>query len=229
MREATSSSRSSSFGGSRSVTISCYQTFYPGLTSSPKPVARLARLTYLPEALRVAAPQPASIHCDAESLPARVKSCFAALDSLDADALASFFAPNATVRLPGLAPIVGRAAIRRVLVQLSLAVDDVRHAPVQLWTAGNLSVFEADMTLTLAGRAAFAFPVTHVIRWVDGMIADARVEVYLESRMAVAMWAFDRLQQDRPGGLSYFHKSIGRETPAGRNGNSILRPCPAAA
>jgi hypothetical protein len=121
-----------------------------------------------------------------------VKRYFGALDTLDADAVASFFAVGATVRLPGLAPILGRAAIRRALVQFSLDVDDLRHAPVQLWTAGNLSVFEADMTLTFAGRTALAFPVTHIIRWVDGLIGEARVNVYLESRMAVALSAFDR-------------------------------------
>jgi hypothetical protein len=53
----------------------------------------------------------------------------------------------------------------------------------------------------------------------------------LESRMAVAMSTFDRMRNvDRPGGPSYpSHRSIGRLTPAGRNGSSILRPCPAEA
>jgi hypothetical protein len=48
------------------------------------------------------------------------------------------------------------------------------------------------MTLTLADRTTLVFPVTHIIRWVDGLIAEARVNVYLESRMAVAISAFDR-------------------------------------
>jgi hypothetical protein len=149
----------------------------------------------LPETLKaVAGAQPVSIRSEAESLPARVKKYFGALDTLDADAVASFFAVGATVRLPGLAPIVGRAAIRRALVRFSLDVDDLHHAPVQLWTAGNLSVFEADMTLTMAGRTPLAFPVTHIIRWVNGLIDEARANVYLESRMALAMSAFDRLR-----------------------------------
>jgi len=144
----------------------------------------------------VAGAQTVSIRCDAEPLTARVKSYFGALDTLDADAVASFFAVSATVSLPGLAPIAGRAAIRRALVQFSLNVDDLRHALVQLWIAGNLSVFEADMTLTLTGRPPLAFPVTHIIRWVDGLIDEASVNVYLESRMAVAMSAFDRMRTD---------------------------------
>ena len=121
----------------------------------------------------------------------------------------------------------GRSAIRRALVQFSLDIDDLRHAPVQLWSAGNVSVFEADMMLTLADHTTLAFPVTHIFHWVDGMIDDARVNVYLESRLAVAMSAFDRTGQaiaDFPS-----HKSIGLRTPSGRNGSSILRPWPADA
>jgi hypothetical protein len=138
-----------------------------------------------------------SIRSDTESLPARVKRYFGALDTLDADAVASFFAVRAAVTLPGLAPILGRAAIRRALIQFSLDVDDLCHVPVQLWTAGNLSVFEADMTLTLADRTTLVFPVTHIIRWVGGLIDAARVDVYLESRMAVALSAFDRTRTAR--------------------------------
>jgi len=176
--------------------LSCWSvTFYPDLTKAAQPVRARTRLTYLPETLQaVAGAQPVSIRSDPESLPARVKRYFGALDTLDADAVASFFAVGAAVRLPGLAPILGRAAIRRALVQFSLDVDDLSHAPVQLWTAGNLSIFEADMTLTFAGRTPLVFPVTHIIRWVDGLIDEARVNVYLESRMAVAMSAFDRMR-----------------------------------
>jgi hypothetical protein len=170
-------------------------TFYVGLTHAVKPAAATTRLTYLPETLRaVAEAQTVSKRSDAESLPARAKRYFGALDTLDADAVASFFAVGATVRLPGMAPILGRAAIRRALVQFSLDVEDLRHAPVQLWTAGHLSVFEADMTLTLADRMTVSLPVTHIVRWVDGMIDEAGVSIYLESRMAVAMSAFDRLR-----------------------------------
>jgi hypothetical protein len=156
-----------------------------------------------------------------------VNRFFGSLDALDADAVASFFAAGATLTLPGNAPILGRAAIRRALVRFSLAVDELRHQSVQLWTAGNLSIFEADVTLTLADRNALSFPVTHILRWVDGVIEQARVNVYLESRVALAISAFDRT------GTGYAevpsHKSIGLRTPSGRNGSSILRPWPADA
>jgi hypothetical protein len=168
-----------------------------------------------------------SIRTGVESLPARVRTYFNALDSLDADDVASFFAPEATVYLAGAEPIVGRAAIRKALVQVSLDVDDLHHESVQLWSAGNLSVFEADMTVTLADHTVLSIPVTHIIRWINGMIEEARVNVYLESRLALAMSAFDRLRRDYADVPS--HKSIGRFTPSGRKGSSILRPWPAEA
>ena len=116
---------------------------------------------------------------------------FGVLDSLDADEAASFFAPDAVVQLPGVAPILGRTAIRKALVQFSLEVDELHHEPVELFIAGDLSVFEADMTLNLADRTALSFPVTHIIRWVDGLIEQTAVNIYLESRLAVALSAFE--------------------------------------
>ena len=123
----------------------------------------------------------------------RLKKYFAALDSLDADAVASFYAFGAVARLPRVAPIVGREAIRKALVRLSLAVDELHHEPVLLWITGGLSVFEADVALTLADGSALTFPVTHVIRWKEGLIQEVTVNVYLESRLELAMSAFDRL------------------------------------
>jgi hypothetical protein len=138
----------------------------------------LTRLTYLPEFLQK-----------------RVRKCFGVLDTLDADAVAVFFAAGATVRLAGASPISGRAAIRKALVQLSLDAEELHHHQVTLWTAGNLSVLEADVTVTLADRTTIAFPATYSIRWAEGLIEEASVNLYLESRMAVAMSMFDRIQR----------------------------------
>ena len=129
-----------------------------------------------------------------DPMPARAGQYFIALDALDADAVSSFFADGGMVLLPGTAPISGRPAIRKALVQFSLLVEELHHRPVQLWTRGSLSVFDADVTMTLEGLTVVSFPVTHVVRWVDGMIAEARVEVYLESRLALAISTFDRLR-----------------------------------
>jgi hypothetical protein len=80
-------------------------------------------------------------------------------------------------------------------VQLSLDVDELHHDPVVLWTAGSVSLLEADVTLTLADRTTIAFPATYSIRWAEGLIEEASVNLYLESRMAVAMSAFDRVRR----------------------------------
>lgn len=140
-----------------------------------------------------AGPQTLPIRSDGESLRSRVKRYFGALDTLDADTVASFCASGAMVRLSGATPILGREAIRKALVRFSLGVDDLHHEPVLLWTAGSLSVFEADVTLTLADHSTLTFPVTHIIRWAEGLIEEARVNIYLESRLQLAMSAFDRL------------------------------------
>lgn len=130
-----------------------------------------------------------------EFFQTRVKKYFRLLDTLDADAAASFFATGATVRLAGASPISGRAAIRKALVQLSLDVDELHHDPVMLWTAGSLSLLEADVTLTLGDRTTIAFPATYSLRWAEGLIEEASVNLYLESRLAVAMSAFDRVRR----------------------------------
>jgi len=137
-----------------------------------------ARLTYLPESLQM-----------------RVKKYFRVLDTLDADAAASFFSAGAAVRLAGALPISGRAAIRKAFVQLSLDVDELHHHPVTVWTAGSLSVLEADVTVTLGDRTTITFPATYSIRWAEGLIEEASVNLYLESRLAVAMSAFDRVRR----------------------------------
>ena len=144
-----------------------------------KPISARARLTYLLEFLQM-----------------RVRKYFRVLDTLDADALASFFSTGATVRLAGASPILGRAAIRKAFVQLSLEVDELRHDPVTLWTAGSLSVLEADVTLTLGDHTTTAFPATYSLRWVEGLIEEASVNLYLESRIAIAMSAFDRVRRE---------------------------------
>jgi hypothetical protein len=74
-------------------------------------------------------------------------------------------------------------------------VDELHHDPVMLWVAGSLSVLEADVTVTLTDRSTVAFPATYSIRWTEGLIEEASVNLYLESRMAVAMSAFDRVRR----------------------------------
>jgi hypothetical protein len=126
----------------------------------------------------------------------RVKKCFRVLDTLDADAVAAFFSTAATVRLAGASPILGRTAIRKAFVHLSVDVDELHHDPVMLWTAGSLSVLEADVTVTLGDRTTITFPATYSMQWAEGLIEGASVNLYLESRMAVAMSAFDRVRRE---------------------------------
>ncbi len=122
----------------------------------------------------------------------RVGRYFRVLDSLDADAVAALFTNAGVIRLPGAGPLTGRAAIRKAMVKLSLSVEELHHELVSLWSAGNLAVLEADVSLTLTDGTTIAFPATYSVRCVDGLIAEASASVYLESRLAVAMSWFDR-------------------------------------
>jgi ketosteroid isomerase-like protein len=122
-----------------------------------------------------------------------VKRFFQALDALDADAVAAFFTDHAIVRLPGAAPVEGRSAIRKTIIQLSLALDEIHHDTVSLWVSGDLSVYEADVKLNPAGRSLIAFPATYIIRWRKSLIEQVRVSIYLESRLSLAISSFDRL------------------------------------
>ncbi len=169
-------------------------TFYLTLTMAMKRAVLCMRLTYLPKTFEADAAVPAGAPTRFDALPARLKKCLGAMDFLDADTVITFFAAGAVLRVAGLKPIVGRAAIRRALVQFLLEVEELRHVPVQVWTAGGFSIFEADITMTLSDHSTFAFPATYIMRWAGGLIEDARVDVYLESRLAVAMSTFDRLR-----------------------------------
>jgi hypothetical protein len=73
-------------------------------------------------------------------------------------------------------------------------VDELHHEPVMVWSTRELSVLEADVSLLLADRTTLSFPVTHILRCRDVLIEEATVHVYLESRLALAMSAFDRLR-----------------------------------
>ena len=89
---------------------------------------------------------------------------------------------------------MGATAIRKAFVQFCLEVEELRHDPVLLWIAGDLSVFEADVKLTLTDHTTIVFPATYTIRWSGSLIQEAGLDIYPESRLARAMSAFDRLQ-----------------------------------
>jgi SnoaL-like domain len=129
-----------------------------------------------------------------EPLPARVRRCFRALDTLDATSVTAFFAEGAALRLPGIRPIRGSAAIRKALAHLFAAVGELRHESLSLRSGESIVVFQADLKMRLACGMAFSFPATYTMRWNAGLIEEASITIYLESRMTGALWAFDRLQ-----------------------------------
>lgn len=125
---------------------------------------------------------------DTEDDEARVRQYFGTLETLDADAIASFLAHSARVRLTGMYPMSGRAEIRRALIRFLAGVDGIRHEPVMLWMDRGVCVMEADIIIQkTSDRAAIRIPVTHVLRWKNGLIEDCQIRFYLEARTAMAL------------------------------------------
>lgn len=90
--------------------------------------------------------------------------------------------------------MAGRTAIRKALVQFFLSVDGIRQEEIAFWSSGDFFVVDTDVTLTLASGTTLAFPVTCSMRWRDGLIQEAIIHMYLESRLALAMARFDRIR-----------------------------------
>ena len=123
---------------------------------------------------------------------ARATEYARALDSFDAAGIASYYAKDAVARVAGASPIRGRDAIRQSLARFLGTVESTRHTHVMLWIGDDVSVLEADVTLTLTDRSVVTLPVTYVHHWRDEMIEAAEVRFYLEARLAGAISTFER-------------------------------------
>ena len=90
--------------------------------------------------------------------------------------------------------MAGRTAIRKALVQFLLGVDVILQEEVAFWSSADFCVVDADVRLTLAGGTTLAFPLTCTMRSRQGLIEEAVVHLYLESRLALAVARFDRVR-----------------------------------
>jgi hypothetical protein len=121
----------------------------------------------------------------------RILHFFSAVDTLDADAAASFFAPKATWSMDGTCAISGRILIRRALVKCFTHVHGLRHQPVMLWVRNAVSIFEADLTILREEQTALTIPVTHVLRWRNDLIEDSHTHFYCEAQFLSALRALN--------------------------------------
>ena len=102
-----------------------------------------------------------------------------AVESLDADLLASLFAAGGSFQLAEQAPVTGREAIRRAFVQLFVEIETIEHRTVAAWNRGGLFVSDADLTLTFSDGRLF-IPTTTILWTRESEILSCRLLLYPE-------------------------------------------------
>lgn len=104
----------------------------------------------------------------------------AAMEQFDLDGAVAWFSPKARLYFCGMRVASGRPAIRRLLLPWFANLEDFRHRTIALWSAGGVSVVEADVRYRSAGRCPVSIPVTSILRWSGGQIEDCRVNTWRE-------------------------------------------------
>lgn len=102
-----------------------------------------------------------------------------AVESLDADLLASQFASAGSFQLADRAPLIGRTPIRRAFLHLFTEVDTIEHRVVAVWNRGGVLVSDLDVTFVLP-HGSIELPVTVVLYTRNGEILSCRVLFYSE-------------------------------------------------
>jgi hypothetical protein len=98
-----------------------------------------------------------------------------ALESLDADLVASQFAERGSFQLASAAPLTGRAAIRRAFLHLFIDLENIERHPVTSWSGDGLFVNDSDLTLTFSDGARLTIPATTVLWTRDREILNCRL------------------------------------------------------
>ncbi|HWC96330.1 MAG TPA: hypothetical protein VG456_06270 [Candidatus Sulfopaludibacter sp.] len=107
-----------------------------------------------------------------------------AIETLDADLLASRFAARATFQLANLKPVIGPAAIRRAFLNLFLDLDSVERRAVSCWQRKGLFVCDADLDLNFTDGTRLTIAPTTSLWIIGGQIQTCRVAIDLEPRLA---------------------------------------------
>jgi ketosteroid isomerase-like protein len=105
---------------------------------------------------------------------------FADIDRMDADAWASYLAPDAVMRFGSADAVHGREACRDALASFYELIEGLRHDVVAQWDPGDASIVEAKVTYTRKDARRVTVPVVTIYRTDDAdLIADYRVYIDL--------------------------------------------------
>ena len=105
---------------------------------------------------------------------------FRDIDRMDADAWASYLAPDAVMRFGNADPVYGREGCRDALAGFYETIGGLRHDIVEQWEHGEATIVEAMVTYTRLDGGEATVPVVTIYRTnADELIADYRVYIDL--------------------------------------------------
>jgi ketosteroid isomerase-like protein len=109
-----------------------------------------------------------------------------ALASMDADAVAERFTPHARFRFGNGRTLHGRAAIRRLFVELFARMAWIDRRNVVEWSQSTCVVDEVDLSFVFDDGRRLTIPVTTVFRASGPQIEECRMSFYPEPALESA-------------------------------------------
>jgi ketosteroid isomerase-like protein len=119
-----------------------------------------------------------------------LKAYWEAVESLDADLVASHFVDSAQFHFGHNSPLRGRSAIRRGFVGLFAEVASIRHVPATMWSRGGVVVNDANVAFTLENGGKTMLPITTIVWTKRSKILACRLLFYPEPALALATRGF---------------------------------------
>ena len=102
---------------------------------------------------------------------------FAAIDSGNADAFASFLAQDGEFRFGNAPAVRGRDAVRNAVATFFGAIGGCRHRLIRSWTAPGTAACEGEVTYTRLDGSQLTVPFANVFTLRGAEIASYRIYV----------------------------------------------------
>jgi ketosteroid isomerase-like protein len=109
------------------------------------------------------------------------------IDRMDAEAWASYLAPDAVMRFGNADPVHGRDGCRDALAAFYGQIRGLSHDVIEQWEHGEATIVEANVTYTRSDDREVTVPVVTIYRTNrEDLIADYRVYIDLAPVFAPA-------------------------------------------
>jgi ketosteroid isomerase-like protein len=106
-----------------------------------------------------------------------VRNYFKTVDTLNPDAIVTYFTDDGKFRFSNQPPAVGKQAIRDALAQFFATIQAMHHEKTGLWLGddGNSAVWEADVTYIRKNGTQVTLPCASILRSRNDQIDDFRM------------------------------------------------------